>query len=1221
MNYDTGRSSAKPPFDRETPLPAPPLLPACATALVALVALCAPPRPALAAERDPARVEAARLVERAAARGDVAGGAVDLLRLAELADWLPDGEAEGALRIAALDARRAPLVRAVAWWLVRESALARLDRRTADEAVAALGLLDGFSMRIGPGPHPVAELSPDDFRPYPRGAGAGVLWLDAWLRPDRETTATVVSRLVSADGGPAVLRFGYDDAITVWLNGDEVYASPATHPAWLDQAAVPVRLRAGDNRLVVEVRQRSGAWRLIARVTDAAGEPLPVESHPDPWGAVPEPAAAPDDAEPPPEPAHLWTALYAAADAEPPVAEDLRDLADYARVTGLPDPDQALPRVAVEGVWPTDPGPRSLRAWLRLLPDAEQARVRTAHPPQRPVPLSDHWSDLQLAVGDAWGHYYARRHGEARRRVAAILAHAPDFLPAIRLEAVIAQDLGLGNAAAERLARARARWPERPGLRAAHVTALQSAGRVVEAREILTRMVDDGGGPDAHYQLAALLAARGETAEAVALLDAVRAARPELWTYGLEAAEMLWAAGEADAAVERLDGLVDERPGDPTAVERLARVRLARGEPGAAQAAVARALEVDPGADTLLALQARLTAAPARDRLGPPLEALLAAPPDPGGGGDAAAEVLYHHARAEVSADGRASRRVRRVIRVRTDEGARRYGTIELAYVPSTQRVELEQARLLRDDSPPISPRRSDRDLSDPAWRLYYDLRAEVLTFPKVQPGDVIEVAWRLLDTDHDPAFPGDYGELAWLQEAAPRRHTIVEIAGELAPALTIALIDRGLPVEREPLPGGGARFTAREVPGLPLEPGMPGPSSLRAHVHASSAPDWAHVDRRFRALLDARDAPALAEQARAWAGDAAATDPVDVEAVMARLHAAVADKIRYVGLEFGVHSFKPEEPAVTLARAFGDCKDKATLLIALAGALGVEARLALVRTRRSGAVEPHPASLAVFDHAVVYVPALDRFLDPTVDRNDPWNLPPSDQGATAFVIGDGRGPVTIPPQPAAHNRSDWRLDLALAPDGSATGEARWTTRGQPATEARRALDGAVDRGETLQGLLGERFPGARLEPPTVEGIAPAFDPVIARAAVALPPLHAIPGGFDAPLGGAPWQLVSRMAQAAERETALWLEYRHTHRLAFSLALPPEFTANVPPPVELASDFGRFTARATVAEQVVTVEVELAIEAFEVAPADYPAFRAWLAEVDHALAATVEVRR
>lgn len=1185
------------------PRPLPGERPRVIRPLLLLAAFLAPAL-APAADRDPARVEADRVTARAAARATEPGGAVDLIRLAELADWLPSGEVPARLRAAATDRRRLPLVRAVAWWLLREDALARLDAATAAEAARALGLLDGFAIRVGGAPHPTAALDAADYQPWPRGAGAGELWLESFLRPDREVTATAVSRLVSPQGGPAVLRLGYDDAATVWLNGDEVFAADATHPAWLDQVAIPVVLRPGDNRLVVEIRQRHGAWRLIARVTDPAGEPLPVESHPDPWGEAPAPA----EGERPEAVEHLWTALYAAAEADPPVAADLRDMADYARVTGLPDADQALPRVAIEGAWITEPSPRTLRAWLRILPEGEQARVESAHAPKRPIEEADHWADLERATAAAWTHYHARRHGEARRAVEAILANTPGHLPAIRLAAVIHEDLGLSHTGAALLARARARWPDRPGLIRAHLAALQTGGRVIEAITLLEAWAEAGGGPDAHYQLATLLAARGETARAVALLDAVTAARPELWTYGVEAAEILLVAGEADEARRRLGAILDARPGDASIAERLARLLVEQGDPDAALAIVDRALLIDPGSG-LDAMRARLDARPPRERLGPSIDVLLDVPPAP----NAPAQVLYHHGRAEVALDGRATRRLRRVVRVLTEEGARRYGTVELAYVPSTQQIELEEARLLRPGEAPASPRRTDRDLSDPAWRLYYDLRAEVLDFPRVQPGDVIEVAWRLVDTDPDPAFPGYYGELAWLQESIPRAHTVVEIQGPLAPALAVALVPRGLAVEQD-----GLRFTAHDVPAVPLEAAMPGPSSLRAHVHISSVADWTTVDRRYRALLDARDRPtdALAARARAWAGDARTP-----EEILTRLHAAVADRVRYVGLEFGVHSFKPELPAVTLARGYGDCKDKATLLIALAAALGVDAKLVLVRTRPSGAIEPQPASLAIFDHAIVYVPALDRFLDPTIDRNDPWVLPPGDQGALGFVIGhDAKAPVIIPPEPAAANRDTWTLDLTLTADGRATGRARWTTRGQPATAARRALDGAVDPAAPAERALAERYPGARLTAPKTTGIAPAYDPVTVDAAVTLPPLHASARGVDLPIGGAPWRLVERFAQTATRETALLVPWRETRRVEATITLPPGWRPHqLPPPTVIESPFGRLDTRAAVDGARVTLSAELRLDAFRVEPADYPAFRAWLAAVEDALHAPVEV--
>ena len=1165
------------------------------TLLTLIVGLLAAPDPQAA---DPVISEVTRLTQQARDRGAHVGGAVDLMRIGELAQWLPAGDAERRIRAAAEDRKRAPLVRAVGWWLVRHLALRRLDPATAALAVRELGLIDAFVARSGPAPAPTEALQAADWRRLPTH-GHGELWLEAYLRPHRETRAAVATRLVSERGGPAVLRLGYDDQATVWLNGDEVYTSAAAHRAWLDQAAVPVVLRPGDNRLVIEVKQRGGAWRLLARVTDAEGTPLPVSAHADPWGAVPEAST-----DPPPEGlSHLWAALLEAHDREPPVAQDLRDLADYARRTGLPDDDQVVPRVAIEGAWDVEPNARTLRAWLRLLPSDERGAVRAKRrlAADEPAP-EDRYAALHLRVLEAWEHYYAGRHRDARDA----LRQADPLPAAAHLRAVLFEDVGLPNTAARRIEAARARYPNRPRLRRAHISALRTAGRSDELVAELKRMRADGvAGPDDMYQLGLLFAARGQVDPAVESFDAVVAGRPELWTYGLEAADVLLDAGRRAEAVARLEALAAMVPGDRVVAERLARQYVEDGRRDEAIPLLQAAVAASPGESEVRGYLDALTNAPPLLRLGPPVAELaqVASPEGP------AAHVLYHHARTDVDEAGLATRRVRRVIRLLTDEGARRYGTVELVYVPGAQRLEIHTARLLREGHAPASPSISDRDLSEPEYRLYYDLRAEVLTFARPRAGDIVEVEWRVADTDPDPAFPGYYGELAYLQESAPRALSVVEYSGP--ERLRAEVVAHGLPVEH-----AGGRVTMRDVPPISGERDMPGLSSLRAYVHLSTAADWHEVRDRYTTLLDGRDAPtdALADLAKRWS--AGATDPKEI---LGRLYTELAARTRYVGLEFGVHSFKPELPAVTLARGYGDCKDKATLLIALARAMGVDAKLTLVRTRPSGAITTRPASLAVFDHAIVYAPSLDRFLDPTVDRNDPWTLPPQDQGGTAFVIGVDDAPRPIPAQPADHNRSLWKLDIALAADGQAVGTARWETRGHPATVARRALEADGARRELAERSLAREFPGARLVDPTFQGLSPAADPVVLEGGVQLPAFAARDGGYDVAL--APWNLVRRYAQQAERRTPLQLQLRSIRGVQVSAALPKGFEARIPKPVEGASEFGTWLVEAREAPGGVELRGMLTVDTHEVAPDAYPRFRTWLSEFDRALQRPIEVRR
>jgi transglutaminase-like putative cysteine protease len=234
-----------------------------------------------------------------------------------------------------------------------------------------------------------------------------------------------------------------------------------------------------------------------------------------------------------------------------------------------------------------------------------------------------------------------------------------------------------------------------------------------------------------------------------------------------------------------------------------------------------------------------------------------------------------------------------------------------------------------------------------------------------VAPGDVIEVEWQLSDLDPDPSFPGYFGELVYLQEAShPRAISRLEFVS----ALPLQCARRG-PRTRFRRKPHAARFRGPRRAGTDApEPLRAGHADRRAYVHVSTLESWTDAGRRYRAPPGgAAIRPTTSSRRRrgAWIGDARTP-----EEKLRRLHHAVASGVRYVGLELGTHSFQPESPHVTLARAYGDCKDKATLLIALLRAVDVDAQLRAGPDAPARATWPRcrPAS-PMFDHALVYLP------------------------------------------------------------------------------------------------------------------------------------------------------------------------------------------------------------------------------------------------------------
>ncbi len=93
-----------------------------------------------------------------------------------------------------------------------------------------------------------------------------------------------------------------------------------------------------------------------------------------------------------------------------------------------------------------------------------------------------------------------------------------------------------------------------------------------------------------------------------------------------------------------------------------------------------------------------------------------------------------------------------------------------------------------------------------------------------------------------------------------------------------------------------------------------------------------------------------------------------------------VQDEIRYFGVELGENSHNPSHPDETLARRFGDCKDKALLLIAILDELDVKAQPALVNTRERLRRSDYIYRLHAFNHVIVHVErnGESHWIDPT---------------------------------------------------------------------------------------------------------------------------------------------------------------------------------------------------------------------------------------------------
>ncbi len=1176
-----------------------------------------------------------------------------LSRMHELEASLPDlSRAARAYQEAADDSRAPAEVRSLARWRLAGVELARGNLHKAEAELARLGFVRGWWI-AGPfdneGRRGLEESFPPEeaidlaarfpgkarevgWRALPPEVEArGVVALGATLRPAREVTVYALAVLDSPSERRAQIWLGASGATRVWLNGTPVLSDPAYHAARLDQAGVTVTLRKGANRLLVKLCHDQGEPLLFARLTDRSGRPLDLRR-------AQLPPLPPLPSGPPPHPERV----------EPLVSVlERRATAARGEAEGRSRMDLA---VALSEKRPEDPGDhraaREARRAAEVLPKSAPAQLLAARLEDQDPNRAREYLEaaLRIAPGDpeatlALAEHEARRgrpHAAVRMLEPLVAANPRDAAA----RAALAQgweQVGLGSRGQLEMLSLGSDLPDVPAAVEAASRAARRLDRNEQAagllRKLLALRYDDGVSRAA---LAQLLLDRGQIEAALELLSQAQRLEPaDIWLR-LRRADLLAANGREEEAEAEYRAAERICPEEPDVHERHGRARLRGGNRGEALADLQRALELKPQSPPLKELVRQLQ--PEHERFEAPYlaDAAALARSAPGPSGEEDAVVLSDLRVTRVYPSGLSATYVQLVVKVFTPRGAEALRSHGIGYVPGRQDVRVDRARVWKPDGTSIETHQeADQSTSEPWYRLYYDTRARVVAFPALAPGDVLELAWRTDDVASENLLSDYFGEVVPLADSVRKleaRYVLLAPEGRHIYANDAAL--PGLVSGERPLEGGVReyRWTARDVPRLEGEPGMPGPGEGARYVHVSTYGTWADVARFYEGLVREQLKPGPEVRAaaeRIAAGERARPDYAGLpeKEQRARLVRAVYDYVvtntRYVGLEFGIHGYKPYQVDQVLSRRFGDCKDKASLMHALLEAQGIDSRLVLLRMRRLGRVPEKPASLAVFNHAILYVPELDLWLDGTATGSGSRELPGEDRGATVLVLNPGKPPTfaTIPESRPEDNRMEAEYRVALGADGSAKVTGRSRVSGVQAPDHRRVFQAESERRSALERSLSSTFPGLRVESIEVSDPSRIEEDVALTFRVEVPRLARVEGaGLSlAPFGQrTPW--LERFAPLSKREHDLVLGQPFESHQVLRYALPPGLSpTDLPAPEGLETPFGsyRISLRSEGGELV--AESVVRIGASRVHAPDYPAFRDLMTRIDRALSRPVRL--
>ncbi len=550
-----------------------------------------------------------------------------------------------------------------------------------------------------------------------------------------------------------------------------------------------------------------------------------------------------------------------------------------------------------------------------------------------------------------------------------------------------------------------------------------------------------------------------------------------------------------------------------------------------------------------------------------------------------------------------------------TSRGVQMAGSSGMGYSPDSQSVSVVEAWVDQPDGTRVVvPKASMFNRVAQASNNtpgFVNSMVRAVVFPQLKEGSRTHVVWKLTQTT--PAMYGfNVQHLVPMEiDSGPRT-----IAINLPADLPFAWKARG-GFEVIDAVGGASRHIVAYLPGharVEPEAAMVPVSDVAPGFSATTLPNYEAVG-----AITARAASGRAEvtpdiQALA---DRIVGDRAGLAAARA-IYEWVTENIRYVAVWLNMEDgWVPHAAPDVLKAGYGDCKDYSVLMQALLAARGIKSEITLVRWDETS-VDPLLWGV-VFNHAMVYLPAFDRYLNPT-RRYAPFDAAdPTLADRLVVRLGEVGIMARTPAFTAAHNHYRMTSQLRLDPDGTVIGRAEFEMSPSAEPAIRQALADAASPASLAAQFL-------RATPEAGFGTLTGSDPRDLSQQLRLKAewtsphavtaqdgmlLLRVPAGPDL---ARPAQLngVLRRSGTAPRRHPAFLAARDWGWSSVIDLPPGRFVAQLPDDVAVSNQVGSYHAHYVAGLDQIKVERRLVIQTNVIAPEDFAALEAVLyaAQVD-----------
>lgn len=579
-------------------------------------------------------------------------------------------------------------------------------------------------------------------------------------------------------------------------------------------------------------------------------------------------------------------------------------------------------------------------------------------------------------------------------------------------------------------------------------------------------------------------------------------------------------------------------------------------------------------------------------------------------------EIVYFHQYSLIRKDGSTVDYSDYAIRANTADGIKAVGEQVFPFRASRETVDIEKASVYARNGREINTDVASAMQRDPYTGLVYsDLKVKTLTLKGLGEGSVLRVITKETERTKGTQRP-IFRELG-LTNYLPAKEKIFVLRFEAGTEFRVKErmngdVSKSI-LKKETTAANGDRIYAYALiggrPQIP-EPGSVPVQEFDSRVFFYTPSTWNEVAKNY--YSSSAPKAVLTEEISAKVKTLSQGLSEREEKIK-----AVYDyvrSIRYVSILLNQHEVIPHEAGLTFRNGYGDCKDKAVLLVAMLKALGIDSSVALVNVTHL--LDQELPSLSVFNHVIVAVPETTGayfFLDATNPYTPYGLLPMYVQNRHVLVVGEKGGELTvIPPQAPDQNKVEEKIEVEFHDVESAT---IWSTALTTSSNEAYHIIPGLPR-DVLQQMVRQAFASKyhemdildlKCDQPDKNGV------LLTESKVKIRDFSKRTGNayaFNA-LADADTIRDHGAVSLAERKTDIELEGPKRLIADISIRLPASVAVEyVPKPKSVRNEkFGEYSYEISRMDGAIKIHRELRVHAKRVSAENYEEFRAFVREV------------